>query len=278
MINIIKTKDELNIEVTKLTHNSATKVVWNCNECNIEKIKRYDEVIKGSGLCAACHRKKVAKMMGNKFGKTQMKTAYHCKDCNVFLAYSVRLKYCKICLSKQRSILMSGAANPAWTGKHICSCGEKKSSGAVKCRKCSFKNGNRSVENNGRFIKENREEFINSKKAAKIARSCLANILNSLNIKKNSKTENLLGYSFNEFKTHIESKFEPWMNWFNRGNKSKHWNIDHIIPVHYMISHNIQDPSIINALWNIRPLRYEDNMQKSNSLTKEALILITTKL
>jgi len=30
---------------------------------------------------------------------------------------------------------------------------------------------------------------------------------------KKTKTIEILGCSIDEFKTHIESKFEPWMNW-----------------------------------------------------------------
>lgn len=53
--------------------------------------------------------------------------------------------------------------------------------------------------------------------------------------KKLSKTEEILGCSFEEFKSHIESKFEPWMNWENWGKYNGEfqygWDIDHIIPL-----------------------------------------------
>lgn len=51
---------------------------------------------------------------------------------------------------------------------------------------------------------------------------------------KNSKTSKILGCSFDEFKQHLESKFEPWMNWNNyglyNGELNYGWDIDHIIP------------------------------------------------
>ena len=57
--------------------------------------------------------------------------------------------------------------------------------------------------------------------------------------KKSSKTEVILGCTFEEFKIHLESKFEPWMSWNNRGlynGELKHgWDIDHIIPVDQQI-------------------------------------------
>jgi hypothetical protein len=53
-------------------------------------------------------------------------------------------------------------------------------------------------------------------------------------IKKNSKTEQILGCTFQEFKQYLESKFESWMSWDNyglyNGQPEYGWDIDHIIP------------------------------------------------
>lgn len=56
--------------------------------------------------------------------------------------------------------------------------------------------------------------------------------------RKTSKTQNILGCTFEEFKMYLESKFEPWMNWSNYGNWNGEpkeinaaWDIDHIIPI-----------------------------------------------
>ena len=53
-------------------------------------------------------------------------------------------------------------------------------------------------------------------------------------IRKNTRTNEILCCSFEEFKLHLESKFEPWMNWDNygqyNGTKNYGWDIDHIIP------------------------------------------------
>lgn len=59
---------------------------------------------------------------------------------------------------------------------------------------------------------------------------------NKKNHRKKSKTTEILGCTFEEFKQHLESQFEPWMNWGNRGSKDVSgpnitWDIDHIIPV-----------------------------------------------
>lgn len=52
---------------------------------------------------------------------------------------------------------------------------------------------------------------------------------------KKSRTFEILGCSYKEFKEHIESQFEDWMNWDNygmyNGKGNCGWEYDHIIPV-----------------------------------------------
>ena len=52
--------------------------------------------------------------------------------------------------------------------------------------------------------------------------------------KKQTKTIDILGCNAVEFKQHIESLLEPWMNWDNyglyNGKPNYGWDIDHIIP------------------------------------------------
>ena len=73
---------------------------------------------------------------------------------------------------------------------------------------------------------------------------------------KNSKTEELLGCSFEELKQHLESKFEPWMNWDNRGlyngELNYGWDIDHVIPLS-SVNEEI-DIIKLNHYTNLQPL------------------------
>lgn len=97
-----------------------------------------------------------------------------------------------------------------------------------------------------------------------------SSIRNSLIFKssKKEKTEKILGCSFEELKLHLESKFEPWMNWDNRGKyKTGHinygWDIDHIIP----LSSATNDEEILklNHYTNLQPLcSYVNRYQKKN--------------
>ena len=88
---------------------------------------------------------------------------------------------------------------------------------------------------------------------------------------KTTKTHEILGCSYDEFKTHIESKFEDWMNWDNYGNPAdgiiepnKTWDIDHIEPLERCIS----EKEIIdfNHYSNLQPLcsYYNRNIKRDN--------------
>ena len=82
--------------------------------------------------------------------------------------------------------------------------------------------------------------------------------------KKLSTTELILGFSFQDFKEHLESQFEDWMTWENHGlyngTYNYGWDIDHNIPTSSAIT---QDELLkLNHYTNLKPLcskvnRYE---------------------
>jgi hypothetical protein len=66
-------------------------------------------------------------------------------------------------------------------------------------------------------------------------RTLIGNSIRRNGYKKLSKTELILGCSFEQFKIYLESRFEDWMSWENRGlyngTERYGWDIDHIIPI-----------------------------------------------
>lgn len=74
--------------------------------------------------------------------------------------------------------------------------------------------------------------------------------------KKESKTHEILGCSYDDFKNHIESRFEPWMNWDNYGlcnnDFNYGWDIDHIVPLASAKSE--EELLKLNHYTNLRPL------------------------
>jgi hypothetical protein len=100
-------------------------------------------------------------------------------------------------------------------------------------------------------------------------RSSISTMLSRKGYTKNSKTIEILGCSFEEFFLYLESKFEPWMNWDNRGlyngTPDYGWDIDHIIPS----SSGLTEEDIIklNHYTNLQPLcsYYNRDIKKNNS-------------
>jgi uncharacterized Zn finger protein (UPF0148 family) len=80
--------------------------------------------------------------------------------------------------------------------------------------------------------------------------------INRSGYKKNSKTNEILGCSYDYFKQYLEFQFEPWMNWNNRGRYNGElnygWDIDHIIPLESAKTE--EDVIKLNHYTNLKPL------------------------
>lgn len=100
--------------------------------------------------------------------------------------------------------------------------------------------------------------------AALRARTSVANAFKTQGYKKNSKTQEILGCSFEEFKIHLEKQFEEGMSWDNK----TEWEIDHIIPI--SSAETEEDVIWLSKFTNLRPLWKEHNRSKSNK--RELLI------
>lgn len=90
-------------------------------------------------------------------------------------------------------------------------------------------------------------------------RSVLYSTLKRMGTVKESKTIKLLGYSAQQLKEHIESKFEFGMTWENHGE----WHIDHIHPVSKFLDNT--SVNIVCSLDNLQPLWSFDNLSKGSS-------------
>ncbi len=84
----------------------------------------------------------------------------------------------------------------------------------------------------------------------------MRNMLNKSLKNKKLKSCEIIGCTFEELKIYLESKFESWMTWENRGLYNGEfnygWDIDHIIP---LSSVNTEDEIIkLNHYTNLQPL------------------------
>jgi hypothetical protein len=75
-------------------------------------------------------------------------------------------------------------------------------------------------------------------------------------IRKLNRTEKILGCTIIQFKSHLQSQFQPWMSWDNYGKYNGElnygWDIDHIIPIS---SAKTEEEIIkLNHYTNLQPL------------------------
>ena len=79
---------------------------------------------------------------------------------------------------------------------------------------------------------------------------------------KSASTMELIGCTPDELKQHLESKFEPWMNWENQGRGG--WDIDHIIAMSkFDLSCPVQQHACCHYS-NLQPLGHIANIKKGN--------------
>lgn len=79
---------------------------------------------------------------------------------------------------------------------------------------------------------------------------------------KSDSTMNLLGCSFEEFKTYIESKFLPGMTWDNYGLGDSRWHLDHIRPCCDFNLLDAEEQRKCFHYTNVQPLWQKDNLKK----------------
>ena len=89
-------------------------------------------------------------------------------------------------------------------------------------------------------------------------RTLIWNSINRMGFEKNSKTNLILGCSFEEFKDHIESQFQEGMNWRNHGE----WHLDHKTPISWADTE--EKVYELNHYLNFQPLWAFDNLSKGN--------------
>ena len=95
--------------------------------------------------------------------------------------------------------------------------------------------------------------------------SSIRNSLRDNNISKGGRHwEDIVGYTVEKLKAHLERLFKHGMTWENR----EEWHIDHIIPLSFFKYNSVNDVEFKYcwSLNNLQPLWAEDNMKKADSL------------
>jgi hypothetical protein len=121
--------------------------------------------------------------------------------------------------------------------------------------------------NNKKYIFEYQRIWMNNRRATDVVfkLKCRLRYLIRAYIKKNgyvnnSKTMEILGCSFSEFKKHIEVKFVGDMSW----DRFSEIHIDHVIPLASATTE--EDVLRLNHYTNLQPLWAKDNLKKGSSM------------
>jgi len=141
-----------------------------------------------------------------------------------------------------------------------------------------YSNKNKDIlrEYYSKYSKEKRENDILYNISCKI-RNSIRNSIRNFGHSKKIGTHVILGCSFEDFKLHLESKFDSWMTWENRGlyngELNYGWDIDHIIPLSSAITED--DIIRLNHYTNLQPLcSYINRYIKKDKLNYENISLL----
>ncbi len=135
---------------------------------------------------------------------------------------------------------------------------------SVVCRKLN----NNARRNEAQKRYHNRDKSDPGYVLKRLLRTCITNLIaGKILSSKKSRSHRYCDFSAGEFKSHMESKFQPGMTWGNWGR----WHVDHIRPLSSFRlaktdgSENIKQIVRANSLTNLQPLWAEDNLRKHNS-------------
>ena len=83
--------------------------------------------------------------------------------------------------------------------------------------------------------------------------------MKKMSLRKGATAEQILGYTREQLRAHLESQFKPGMSWESGG-----FHVDHIKPVAAFIREGVTNPAVIHALDNLQVLTPRENLTKSD--------------
>jgi hypothetical protein len=231
----------------------------------------------------------------------QKQSAWVCKcDCGIELVVpSRKLKQGKTCCGCNKSQKASLAQLHDLTGQKFglltvlsyeetrnknaywlckCDCGKQTTVSACSlksggCKSCGCKQGWHRSEKPGLW--KNRAAYAQWQRQnpVKKLRNAVSNSIRGMikhngSYKRKQSIRNYLPYTIDELKSHLESLWEPWMNWTNYGGRSndprRTWHIDHVKP-HSSFNYTSMADAAFSECWalsNLRPIEKIANMSK----------------
>ena len=199
-----------------------------------------------------------------------------CEKCLLcFEAKFPKQKYCSpVCASKrnelprQYCVICKKPFAPNSITTLCCSpeCGKIRGGLTLSLRDYKYPPGLTDRERSNFRQNINRNERMKTDPKYKLNHRMRCAVKQCLNGNKDGSWKELVGYSVDELKRHLEKLFQPDMTWENLGK----WHIDHKIPIS---AFNFTKPEHLDfkrcwALKNLQPMWAEENLSKGASLEK----------
>lgn len=183
-----------------------------------------------------------------------------CKNCQENPIIPVH-KVCTVCNAK-KAIGEYPKRKSQWDG-HRNECMECFSKMRISYRKIYRQKNKDILREKNKIYHKNRMETDIIYRVKIMSRNIIRKALSKGGYSKRTRTYEILGCSYEHFKTYIESLFVDGMNWENR----HLWDIDHIVPI--SLAQSEDEMIILNYYTNLRPLWKSENELKSDIITEE---------
>jgi len=248
-----------------------------CKECdkkNNKKVKSGYKENNKLGLnvdiiskkCAKCKEIKLISMFGK---NSSFKDGYQ--------------HYCKFChKEEQKSRTFTKKKKRYFITEHIVQEKECRICMKIKPSNMFYKNSNSSIglstyckrcsqSDASKRAKKRRKEDTSYRLRHQISCLIRAQFKKFLFSKNGEQTWKHLPYAPRQLKEHLESLWEPWMNWDNYGSTNKNkrtWCIDHVVPQSVLPYDSMEHINFLKcwSLNNLRPLESFANLKKSNKI------------
>jgi hypothetical protein len=239
-------------------------VLKTCQKCEIEKklseFKKSGHTVDSrTNICKKCSR------FNNKIGKcfickseSEMAYKIYNKDGNRVISYTNTCIGCYQIKELERGRIK---------GKKYYNNRNDKNILRDKERKRKYRENN--IEKIRKYHKENYKNYTPLQRLRLSISNNIRMSFKNKGYKKKSKAADILGCSIKDFKKYLESKFESWMSWENRGLYNGEldygWDIDHIIPLCTVETE--EDIVRLNHYTNLQPLcSYKNRVVKRDLL------------
>lgn len=214
-------------------------------------------------MCKKCNKCLIDKSM-SEFSKDKSHSDGYssiCKICKKYYLKQYNILNSKKNYDKNKSIILSQKKEYYNNNKEI-----------IKTKNAKYRSDNKEKvykmhkkyqKTNSSLIKKRRREYEKNKRDTNKLyhltvniRGLIRNSLKYKGVDKKSRTHDILGCTFQEFKEHIELQFKPWMTWENYGKYNGElnygWDLDHITPT--SSSNSEEDIIKLNHYTNFQPL------------------------